>query len=139
MLPGTSPNDPIFWLNHCFIDRLWGVWQRKHVAAQPYLPWSGGPAGYNVNDAMAPWTGADAVTPAELLDTRSPRNGYQYDDDPPAAALGHLFDAHVELLADLRRSPQPPSKVKVKDVFPMFPMFRAPDPGEPQHGGHHHH
>ena len=23
MLPGTSPNDPVFWLNHCNADRLW--------------------------------------------------------------------------------------------------------------------
>ncbi|MDP9051023.1 MAG: tyrosinase family protein [Acidobacteriota bacterium] len=27
MLPSSSPNDPIFFLHHCNIDRLWSVWQ----------------------------------------------------------------------------------------------------------------
>lgn len=37
MLAGTSPNDPIFFLNHCNVDRLWAQWQ----AASPaniYVP-----------------------------------------------------------------------------------------------------
>ncbi len=27
MLPGTSPNDPVFFLNHCNVDRIWAIWQ----------------------------------------------------------------------------------------------------------------
>jgi tyrosinase len=30
MVTGGSPFDPIFWLHHCNIDRLWTEWVRKH-------------------------------------------------------------------------------------------------------------
>jgi tyrosinase len=36
MSPATSPNDPVFYLNHCNVDRIWEVWlgQNNHT----YLP-----------------------------------------------------------------------------------------------------
>lgn len=33
MLPGTSPNDPLFFLNHCNVDRIWAQWQQNNPAA----------------------------------------------------------------------------------------------------------
>jgi subtilisin family serine protease len=30
MLPGTSPNDPCFFLHHCMIDKIWADWQARH-------------------------------------------------------------------------------------------------------------
>src|SRR5262249_6618805 len=48
----TSPNDPVFWLHHCNIDRLWAVWQRRHPGASPYLPASGAATGHNLMDVM---------------------------------------------------------------------------------------
>lgn len=33
MSPGTSPNDPVFFLNHCNVDRIWSQWQSNNVAA----------------------------------------------------------------------------------------------------------
>jgi tyrosinase len=32
MLPGTSPNDPLFFLNHCNVDRIWSAWQNNQPA-----------------------------------------------------------------------------------------------------------
>jgi tyrosinase len=29
----TSPTDPVFWLHHAFIDKLWSDWQLAHVDA----------------------------------------------------------------------------------------------------------
>lgn len=29
MGPGTSPNDPVFYLNHCNVDRLWEAWMTQ--------------------------------------------------------------------------------------------------------------
>ena len=26
MAPATSPNDPVFYLNHCNVDRIWEAW-----------------------------------------------------------------------------------------------------------------
>ena len=28
MAPGSSPNDPVFFLNHCFVDKIWHDWQQ---------------------------------------------------------------------------------------------------------------
>ena len=75
MLPGTSPNDPVFFLNHCFEDKIWADWQAQHPTEQ-YLPQIGGPAGHNVGDAMYPW----ATTPADVLNHQE---YYLYDTDPP--------------------------------------------------------
>lgn len=38
MQPGTSPNDPVFFLHHCNVDRLWAVWEQKNPGAAAYLP-----------------------------------------------------------------------------------------------------
>ena len=43
-----SPADPIFWLHHCEIDRLWSIWQSSYPDSHPryskralqLLPWS---------------------------------------------------------------------------------------------------
>jgi hypothetical protein len=90
MLPMTSPNDPVFWLNHCNIDRQWGIWQAMHPASAPYLPTSGAPAGQNLNDNMifftsgpAPWP--DTATPASVINHHL--LGYWYDTDPVQIAL----------------------------------------------------
>ncbi|NUS14292.1 MAG: tyrosinase family protein [Streptomyces sp.] len=37
MVGAASPNDPVFWLHHAFIDLIWVRWQRKHPSSR-YLP-----------------------------------------------------------------------------------------------------
>ena len=37
MGPATSPNDPVFFVNHCNVDRIWQDWQQRHNNP-PYLP-----------------------------------------------------------------------------------------------------
>ena len=69
MGPGTSPNDPIFFLHHCNVDRLWVEWLNSHPTAD-YQPQSGGPQGHNLNDFMFPWDGVattDTVAPSDVL------------------------------------------------------------------------
>lgn len=85
MLGMTSLNDPIFWLNHCNIDRQWAIWQLRHPAAEKYLPISGAPTGHNLNDTMvffsegpAPWP--ETSTPASVVNHHA--LGYRYDTDP---------------------------------------------------------
>lgn len=80
----TSPNDPVFFLHHCNIDRLWAHWQRLHPGASPYLPVSGASQGHNLMDAMifsdappAPWPGT--WTPSSVIEHHV--LGYQYDDE----------------------------------------------------------
>lgn len=86
----TSPNDPVFWLHHCNIDRLWADWQRSFPAVAPYLPASGAALGHNLMDAMifsaappTPWQGT--FTPAGVVNHHT--LGYMYDDELVVPAL----------------------------------------------------
>lgn len=72
MATGFSPNDPIFWLHHCFIDKLWSKWMSMHPDS-PYLPGHATPNVVDLHKAMKPWNN---VTPADLLDHRP---YYTYD------------------------------------------------------------
>jgi len=51
----SSPNDPVFFLHHCNVDRLWAQWQAANPQQQ-YHPTGAtgeiGPAGHNLNDPM---------------------------------------------------------------------------------------
>lgn len=98
MMDMTSPNDPVFWLHHCNIDRLWADWQRADPT-HAYLPTTGGPAGHNLNDTMifhapgdpAPWAGD--FTPASVLDNKALLISYDTDPKPvvvPPAAMHAL-------------------------------------------------
>jgi tyrosinase len=90
MGPASSPNDPVFFLHHCFIDKLWADWQVANPG-QGYLPVSGGPAGHNLNDAMQPWAGlGDMVTPASVLDHHP--LGYAYDTEGLCAPTFKFVD-----------------------------------------------
>jgi len=56
--PSVSPFDPIFYLHHCNIDRLWAMWQADGHASE--YPSSGGKPQHNRNDIMYPWVGTTA-------------------------------------------------------------------------------
>jgi len=90
MMPATSPNDPVFFLHHANVDRIWANWQRQWFKSgkDDYLPVSGGPTGHNLTDGMFPW-GAPS-TPDSVLDTFA--LGYWYDD-APAPAVSSLNPA----------------------------------------------
>lgn len=71
MVLPTSPNDPIFFLHHANIDRLWALWQVAHPG-KPYEPRSGYP-GNNADSAMTPF---GDVSPQRVEDISS--LGYRY-------------------------------------------------------------
>jgi tyrosinase len=78
MISADSPNDPVFWLHHCNVDRLWSEWQAMHPSADPYLPKKpvedpdmGTIAG--LRTLMTPWK---TMRPADVLNTA--RLGYVY-------------------------------------------------------------
>jgi tyrosinase len=53
MGPGTSPNDPVFYLNHCNVDRIWEGWMQRW--GQLYEPEANAPAvleGHRLNDEL---------------------------------------------------------------------------------------
>ncbi|WP_017317186.1 tyrosinase family protein [Mastigocladopsis repens] len=95
----SAINDPVFWLVHSNVDRLWAEWQVNGHAGSNYYPTTGGHYGENLNDRLWPWDGGesipanwgpgnllsllptfspnDIVTPADTLNFR--KYGYTYD------------------------------------------------------------
>ncbi len=127
--PDTAALDPIFWLHHANIDRLWSAWLRQ-------TPQPGDPAGAFENPTSPDWLDGPAdrhfVMPApdgilygftarDMLDTRAPNLNYVYDDESVApAAVSSLalrlrtLGAPAEQAIQLAReatvtAPQPPA------------------------------
>jgi len=64
--PATAPRDPLFFLLHCNVDRLWAKWQRllgrfdfTQASAYDTSPTNG--VGHRLPDTMWPWNGV--ITP----------------------------------------------------------------------------
>jgi tyrosinase len=88
--PDTAGLDPIFWLHHANIDRLWEVWRQTSTAqGNPTDPnWLGGPPAVGQQAFVLPMPGGKSwtYTPGDMIDLS--KLGYGYDDTtaPPAAA-----------------------------------------------------
>src|SRR5437773_4498510 len=59
---GTAAKDPLFFLLHCDVDRLWAKWQKQNGRFDPaqaasYDSNPGNPIGHNLPDTMWPWNG----------------------------------------------------------------------------------
>ena len=108
--PTIAPRDPVFWLIHANVDRLWSEWIRQHqgeAGFEPFLPLSGGPTGHNLNDTMWPWNGT--TNPFGMLPwTVSPENVH------PADLLDHLALGYAYDTID--RECRPIMKARLKDL-----------------------
>jgi tyrosinase len=62
----TSPTDPMFWLHHSEVDRLWEIWRQNNPAPGPLLS--------GADRVMDPWSES-------------------YDDLLDISALGYAYDA----------------------------------------------
>jgi tyrosinase len=57
----TAPADPIFWMHHANIDRLWWQWQNSPAGSGKNQPLTGGP-GSTTSPVMDPWTYTETDT-----------------------------------------------------------------------------
>jgi tyrosinase len=90
MTLNTSNNDPVFWLHHTNIDRLFWDWEQQH--GEVYAPVSGLQYGLNLHDEMWPYRDIGIhATPATLLDIHA----LNYDYDQPSGALGRFNPDNV--------------------------------------------
>ncbi|MFJ6385787.1 tyrosinase family protein [Kitasatospora sp. NPDC092039] len=80
MGPSTSPNDPLFYLHHCNVDRIWAGWLNRYGPL--YAPDMTAPAnvyqGERIDDPIASPLGP-AATPRSVLDVSAI---YGYDTLP---------------------------------------------------------
>jgi tyrosinase len=58
--PATAPKDPLFFLLHCNVDRLWAKWQFQDKRFDPavaasYVKNPSDPLGHKLGDTMWPW------------------------------------------------------------------------------------
>lgn len=108
----SSINDPVFWLVHSNVDRIWAQWQKHGHEGSNFYPAGGLHYGENLKDRLWPWDGGestpvnqgnrdqlsllpgvspdDIVTPENTLDWR--KYGYTYD------TLGELQTASTSRL-----------------------------------------
>jgi len=88
--PDTAGLDPIFWLHHANIDRLWEVWGQIPASTgdPPDANWVNGPAAIGQRAFMLPMPGGVkwTYTPGEMSDLS--KLNYDYDDvsPPPGGA-----------------------------------------------------
>jgi tyrosinase len=76
MGPASSPNDPVFFLHHCNVDRLWERWM--NINGRNYLPDMSAPAtllGHRIDDPLVSPFGLSG-TPRNQLDVSAQ---YTYD------------------------------------------------------------
>jgi tyrosinase len=107
--PDTAALDPIFWLHHSNIDRLWQVWRERAAEhTDPTAPsWLEGPASIGERDFAMPLP--DAVTwsftPAQMTDLVSLDYAYDAVAPEPASTLftDRLPGERVERLAAGKR------------------------------------
>ncbi len=98
MLPMTSPNDPVFFIHHCMVDKLWYEWQLR-FPNQSYQPSNGGPFGQNLTDPMdSTPMGTIGNRPIDVMD--SPALGLEYErllpetppiDNEPVTEIGQVI------------------------------------------------
>ncbi|MEO8992799.1 MAG: tyrosinase family protein [Nitrosospira sp.] len=73
----SSPNDPVFFLHHCNVDRIWAAWQERHRGS-PYQPDMSAPDTFQfhrIDDALYSIY-EDTVTPRNMVDYKQ---YYEYD------------------------------------------------------------
>ncbi len=88
----TSPNDPVFFLHHCYLDLLWERWKRQHPTSAPYLPQNGVPGMdqeatlvFHATGSTAPWEKTWTVN--EVITTEALDYTYGVFTSPPPTCL----------------------------------------------------
>ena len=72
--PRISPNDPIFWMHHAQIDRIWSEWQKRNPGEKPFLD--------SDEKGLDPW---DAEFDIDSIDDISNLGNDSYEYEAPAA------------------------------------------------------
>ncbi len=133
MVQAASPNDPVFFMHHANIDRMWTIWQETNPGLPPYVN-SSGAAGHGLNDNMifnfpaepAPWAGT--AQPSDVIDAHTMHgDSVWYESDMPEifeVPSGTLdFGAVPEGMTQYRAA-----KFRVRTCRPMrFRIAGLPD------------
>jgi tyrosinase len=83
----VSPNDIVFFMHHCNVDRIWSRWQRDHRRANQYPPFGLLP-GLRKADLMEPWKSLPAGNDYKVNVSASHVLNWQNFDPSVNAKLG---------------------------------------------------
>lgn len=102
MASGRSPLDPLFYLHHCNLDRLWAIWQLNNPASVQYEHTGSLPSD-SVPQARVPIDSEmiGGATPASMLDHAALGYTYQRDrelEEAWFAKNGTALVTHVDPL-----------------------------------------
>jgi tyrosinase len=88
----TAGLDPIFWLHHANIDRLWAVWRARDTGHRdPTVAQWRTSLSFSFRDARGRIV---SLRPAQVVDTTAPPLGYRYEDvsDPLGGGLEGIVE-----------------------------------------------
>ncbi|KAM9991833.1 hypothetical protein ACTFIZ_012501 [Dictyostelium cf. discoideum] len=125
-----SNNDPIFWLHHCNIDRLWADWQDQGHFGDMYFPKKGRdsfqvvndktaepytyPWGHNLDDPLWPWDNSLSFTVPWLQESLPISYSYYESKDViDFRSLGYQYDTSSTIAFNakpVKAFPNGPSK-----------------------------
>jgi hypothetical protein len=106
--PDTAAEDPIFWLHHANIDRLWKRWLQQGGGRQDPI---NDAAWMNTTFAFFDEAGhAVHITGSQIIDTVAQLN-YRYDDDPAEAPIFHVAADQVGQPTAVPAAPVEPRKL----------------------------
>jgi tyrosinase len=120
--PRTAALDPIFWLHHANIDRLWEVWWKTRGNANPSDP------AWLTNQSFEFHGAASNIltfTASQLIDTTKVLHGYVYDDISDPIAPNPVLTAMAQMVAP-PASPDAQVVGALTDVVLNVPQITVP-------------
>jgi tyrosinase len=101
--PGTAAGDPLFFLLHCNVDRIWALWQWHEERFDPSRPdtyfyrgAAGDPVdtriGHNLHDTMWPWNGETTGLRPPFAPRQPLLGSRVVAGPPPTPTVGDLID-----------------------------------------------
>lgn len=120
--PGIAGLDPIFYLHHANIDRMWAVWNANPANRNPTNPnWLNGPAAVGGREFVMPMPdGSSWVYTPQQMNSLS-QVDYTYDSlqQPAAPAPPSGLSAQVQLAQRLTRLGATAAAMRVKEGAPV--------------------
>lgn len=121
--PRTSALDPIFWLHHSNIDRLWEVWWKTRGNANPTDPnWLTNQP-FEFHDVSS---NVLTFTAAQVLDTTQVLHGYVYDDISDPISTSPQLTAMAAMVTPAPTSQQPEVAGARTEVVLNAPQVAVP-------------